>query len=387
MKKNLSLLLVVAMLLMIMAGCTSTPDTTSASPSASATETASASPSPSPSVSASAEESASPTTSESEALRWDGGIVGNGEEVVAIVPTLQAESVVAWSNTWAEEMEAAGYSATVVSAEGKDENYVSLIEDYTQQGVAGMFIAPQDADAIKDAVLAATDQGIIVIFLGGASENYDPSGGVNTDYYYTGYGAVQLAIDWLKNEATLNTSSPVKVATNTYYDDINGSRRSEGYMDAIDKSDLLELGYDQSFYTSEEEGYEFAQNALTADPDIRIFVTYEADTARGVNSYLMNEYLPANPDLSVEDFLVVSAYYDESAVEEVDKADADPSSTTFRAYITYGAGNTETGWSLAYIHLSLLSGQEEAPFWYYDSVSSRTSWGGVGTYERDGVSS
>lgn len=383
MKKYLSLLLVGAMLLMIMAGCTTTNDEGSPSPSPTATEEAS--PSPSPSVSPSEEASASeePTASESDVLRWTGGVVGNGEEVVAIVPTLNVESIIEWSDVWAEEMEAAGYSASVQSAEENVSNYVTLIEDYTEKGVVGMFIAPMDTDAIQDAVQTAMDKGIVIIFLGADSDNYDPDGGVMTDYYWTGYGAVELAVDWLKNEATIDTSEPVPVAINTYYDNVNGARRSEGYKEAIDEnSDLLSLGYEEAFNTSIDGGYNFAETALTVNPDIRIFVGYEADTAQGVNSYLMDEYLPAHPELSIDDFLVVSAYYDEAAVATLDEAEADPSSSTFKAYITYGAGNVETGYSLAYIHLSLLSGQAEAPYWYYDSVSSRTTWNGTGVYER-----
>lgn len=353
MKKTLALVLCMVMLLGMLAACGGN-----------------AAESPSPEV-------------ESAAIRWSGGVVGNGESVVAIVPTLQAESVVEWSEVWQSEMEAAGYKASLVSAETTVDKYVTLIEDYTQQGVVAMFIAPMDSDAIQDAVETAMAQGIVVIFLGAASENYDPDGGVMTDYYYTGYGAVELAVHWLKNEASLDTSSPIPVAINTYYDNVNGAGRSQGYKDAIaDNSGLLSEGYEQAFYTSTEEGYTFAQNAMTANPDIRIFVCYEADTARGVDSYLMGEYLPAHPELSAEDFLTVSAYYDATAVENLDAAEADPSSSTFRAYVTYGAGNTETGWAVAYVHLNLLSGTEKAPFWFYDNVSSRTTWAGEGIYTK-----
>lgn len=374
MKKYIALFLTIALALFVLAGCSSESAVTTAGGAATDSAVTTAA-----STAPVTEEVAEP---ESGAIRWTGDKIGNGEAVVAIVPTLQAESVVAWSNVWADEMRAAGYSPTVVSAETTVANYVTLIEDYTQQGVVGIFTAPMDADAIQDAVLGAIDKGVCVVFLGAASENYDPSGGVNTDYYWTGYGAVRLAVDWLENEAALDTSNPIPVAINTYYEIVNGANRSQGYKDAIEESNLLSLGYEEAFYTSEADGYVFAQNALTKNPDIRIFIGYEADTARGVNSYLVNEYLPANPDLDILDFLVVSAYYDEAAVTEVDKAEVDPTSTAFRAYITYGSGNTETGLAVSYVHLSLLSGQKEAPFWYYDNVSSRTSWGGIGTYTR-----
>lgn len=385
MKKYLSILLVVAMLLTVMAGCSQPVE--DPSPSEEVAEEVSAAPSVEESDEPDVVEE-EPSPAEGEPIRWSGGVVGNGEEVVAIVPTLNVESIIEWSGVWAEEMEAAGYVASVVSAEENVANYVSLIEDYTVKGVVGMFVAPMDSDAIQDAVEAAMDKGISIIFLGSSSENYDPSGGVNTDYYYTGYGAIELAIDWLKNETSLDTSSPIPVAINTYYDNVNGAGRSQGYLDAIDdNSDLVSMGYEEAFNTSVSGGYDFAETALTTNPDIRIFVGYEADTALGVNDYLLGEYLPAHPELSVDDFLVVSAYYDENAVAALDEAEADPSSSAYKAYITYGAGNKETGWALAYIHLSLLSGQAEAPYWYYDSVSSRTTWAGVGIYERAGEAS
>lgn len=99
--------------------------------------------------------------------------------------------------------------------------------------------------------------------------------------------------------------------------------------DAMD-SKLEEQGWTYG-NDSQNSGYAWAENMMTANSDLRIFVFYEPDCMVGVVSYL--EKYAAEKGLDLADFCVVNCYVDSATQEELELAISDPHATAFKGYV------------------------------------------------------
>ena len=383
MKKVAVLFLVLVLCFSLFAACnsgssnTSSPPpsspapSTSASPSPSAPPASSPAPSTSPEPSAPAPESSAPPTQSSPApstsnFKWNGK-----KEIWSVLPTTQAVGLVVINDSMGADLQSLGWVYSKKDAEGQPGNQVTFIENAIDSGTVGAIMcAAMAVDLLKDVVQKALDAGIIVVYLGAYPSDYQISGCVYTSYALTGYYAISMVEAWAKQNNPPKDAKGVPVALDVYDDIVDGQYRSNAFRDRTASSDILYVYNTNVSYgnDAQNKGYAWAENMMTANPDLRIFVCYEPDCMEGVISYL-NDYCDSK-GLDKKDFCVVNCYQDDASVAEFDKAAADPSSTVYKGYVTYGDTLEATGLALSTIVKGAADGSWPFNQVYWDVIHS-----------------
>ncbi len=364
MKKAIALLLVLALGLMAFAGCKpAAPAATDPSDT---------------NVAADPADPADPA----DGPAATGGFSWNGKkEVWSVLPTTAAEGLVIINDTMGASLEAQGWTYVKKDAEGNPGNQVTFIEDAIAAGnVGALMVAAMSVDMIKDACEAAIDAGIIVVFLGAKPNGYAINGCVYTAYELTGLYAIEMVEEWAKQNNPPADDKGIPVALDCYDDIEDGQYRSNAFRDRTEASEILYTYNITQTYGDDaiNGGYSWAENMMAANPDLRIFVCYEPECMVGVVSYL-NQYCDEN-NIDKAEFCVVCCYEDSATLEEFDKTTADPSSTVFKGFVTYGDGLEATGKALGTIIAGSADGSWPFTQIYYDSVHSRNNFGYVGEW-------
>jgi len=269
------------------------------------------------------------------------------------------------------EMQALGWTYAKKDAEGNPGNQVTFIETAIDSGTVGAIMcAAMAVDLLKDVVQKALDAGIIVVYLGAYPTDYQINGCVYTSYALTGYYAIEMIEAWAKQNNPPKDSKGVPVALDVYDDILDGQYRSNAFRDRTAESDILYVYNTNVTYgdNAMNKGYAWAENMMTANPDLRIFVCYEPECMNGVVSFL-NDYCDSK-GIDKKEFCVVNCYQDDSTFAEYDKAKADPSSTVYKGYVTYGDSLEATGQALATIIKGATDGSWPFNQIYWDSIHS-----------------
>ena len=191
---------------------------------------------------------------------------------------------------------------------------ISQLETLVTAGeVCGIFIQTGDPAAIQDYVEAAQDEGITVVIYG-IYTDYDTIV-ATVDNYECGIGAAKMASAWIDYKYPDAGPGDIKTA-------ITGALRHaglvsmyEGFQAGAALDERMDVVFMDDATTTVEDGYNTAQNALMADPDIRVFISYQMSAALGINNYLeaagvdMSEYgiFTTSVDDSTEAMLAAAA--------------------------------------------------------------------------------
>ncbi len=269
------------------------------------------------------------------------------------------------------DLEALGWVYSKKDAEGDPGKQVTFIEDAIASGnVGAIMCAAMAVDLLGDVVQKALEAGIIVVYLGANPTDYPISGCVYTSYALTGYYAIEMAEAWAKANSPAADEQGIPVALDVYDDIVDGQYRSNAFRDRTTASDILYVYNTSTSYgdDAQNKGYSWAENMMTANPALRIFVCYEPDCMVGVVSYL-NDYCDQN-GIDKKEFCVVNCYQDEATFAEYDKALADGSSTVYKGYVTYGDSLEDTGLALSTIIKGAADGSWPFNQIYWDSIHS-----------------
>ncbi len=367
MKKLLALLLALTMVLSLAAcgGSTTPAAATTAEAPATTAEAA-------PATTAEAAPAATPAEPAAPAFTWNGQ-----KEVWAVVPTTNAEGLMVICNTMGETMTAQGWTYVAKDAALDPGKQVSFVEDAIASKKVGALMVPaMSVEMLKDIVEKATAAGIAVGYLGALPADYTINTAIYTAYEITGMFAIEMAEAWAKanNPAKDAAKGKIPVALDVYDDIQDGQYRSNAFRDRTEESEILfnyntNVSYGKDAQT---KGYTWAENQMTANPDLRIFICYEPDCMVGVTQFLAKYAKEKKIDL--KEFCVINCYEDTATKEEFAKAKADASSTAFKGYVTYGASPQDTGKKLGELMLGSADGSWKFGEVYYDSVYSNATF-------------
>lgn len=318
-------------------------------------------------------------TEETAVFTWNGQ-----KEVWAVVPTTNAEGLMMICDAMGAACEADGWTYVKKDAEGNPGNQVTYVEDAIAAGnVGALMVAAMSTEMLHDIVIEANEAGLIVVYLGAEPVDYAIASEVYTAYEITGMWAIEAAEAWAAQNANIKKDSQgVPVALDVYYDIQDGAWRSNAFVERTEESDSLYVFNTNSTYgdNAQTEGYNWAENQMTANPDLRVFICYEPDSAYGVCAYL-DVYAKEN-GLDLADFCVINCYEDGDTPGYLEKANADPSSTAFKGYVTYGSegGPPVIGAKLAEEILGVANGTWEWGTYFYDDINAYTSFGFAKTW-------
>lgn len=197
-----------------------------------------------------------------------------------------------------------GVNLIVSDAAADASKHINHIEDFIAQGVDAIVISPVDQEAPVDAVKAAREAGIVVVSLDQEVRGSDAFYGID-EFEYGHMGGV-IAGDWLNSkeadgtiEDVLNSEGKIEVVVARY----------DMIKSVIDRAEGLKVGINDA-YTGEheivfvyeqnagnaDEGFNLAETALTANPEISVFICINDSGALGVYEACLQhkEHTPAN---------------------------------------------------------------------------------------------
>ena len=208
-----------------------------------------------------------------------------------------------------------GFNNTYYAAAGENiAEQISQMETLVTAGeVCGIFVQTGDPAAIQDAVEAAQDAGISVVIYG-IYTDYDTII-ATVDNYECGIGAADMASSWIDYKYPDAGPGDIKTAITGKTMMAPLIEMYEGFQAGAALDERMDVVFMDNNTMSIEDGYNTAQNALMADPDIRVFISYQMSAALGINNYLeaagvdMSEYgiFTTSVDDSTEAMLAAAA--------------------------------------------------------------------------------
>lgn len=192
-------------------------------------------------------------------------------------------------------------------------------------------------------LMKAVNAGIPVIFNGQYPGYADQvSGGGATDY------------------AELGTQNANAAIFKQIYDSM---------IKVLEGDSRITISYTGTEHNSIDLGYSAAEEALTMDPDIRVFLCYQDSPGIGVANYLISR-----SDLNMDEFGVFNGSYSDTSAQMVGDA-----SNPTRSIIYYGVYNSDAevvmGYNIFYAAKSVMLGEVETPFWILDDMWSKDDFG------------
>ncbi len=177
--------------------------------------------------------------------------------------------------------EADKVTVSTADAAGNVQTQISQIENFITMKVDSIFIFATDPVALADVVTKAHKAGIKIVTAGGSIAGADVV--MNVDQYKWGEQAATLMGNW-SNTTFGNKTGKVIVIKSTTTD--SGRLRSEGIVDK-----LKSLGFNVVVATTEgltaAEGRTIIENMWQQNSDAIGVMTYNADSATGVNEFIM----------------------------------------------------------------------------------------------------
>ncbi len=262
MKKVIALTLVLMLALFSLLACTSAPAVTTEPATAEATETAA---------------TEAPATSNTVDI--------------GLVATDTTNPFIGWlTGEVKKQAEADGLNCQIADAAGNATKQIELMENFIAMGVKAIGIWPLDPNNLQDVIKRAQDQGIKVLVGGTDTGIYDVM--MNMDQYNCGEQISEMGIEWLlKTFSTDSTEAGLtirpKVVIIKYTGTIDSTNRSNGIIDKITNWGHADVVVAQGESINASEARSVMENMWQQNSDACLILTYNADSALGVNEYIM----------------------------------------------------------------------------------------------------
>lgn len=262
-----------------------------------------------------------------------------------------------------------------IASEGDNALMISQIENYITMGADLIMCAPPDPSAVKDALLKAEDAGIPVVIMGNRPDFGDQlSGGTYLTWYDVGYAVGKMASAWIDKVYPDAKEGEIHAADLTYNAVNIFVQQHEGLMAAVKEDPRISITFLKEDLDTLDEGYNAAEAALTTDPDIKLFLSYQESPAVGASNYII-----AQPGFDKAKYAAFAAGIQSMGTEQLELSKTDQS--IYRgviAYGTYGAEGVEipSAAGLFYVTRDVLLGTAPVmPYWSEDDRWALTSFG------------
>jgi len=180
-------------------------------------------------------------------------------------------------------------TVSLADAAGNVQTQISQIENFITMKVDAIFIFATDPVALGDVVTRAHNAGIKIVTAGGTIAGADVS--MNVDQYKWGEQSASLLVDWATATFGVTTGKVIVVKSTTTD---QAALRSNGIVDKLTAAGFNVVVSPTEGLTA-AEGRTIIENMWQQNSDAIGVVTYNADTASGINEFIMAQ---AGYDLS-----------------------------------------------------------------------------------------
>jgi ribose transport system substrate-binding protein len=190
------------------------------------------------------------------------------------ISTLQNPFFVSLRDGAQDAADEAGASLSISDAQDDAQQQADDIQDFITQGVDVLVINPVDSQAIVPSIEAANDAGIPVITVDRGAEGGEVLSHIASDNVLGGQLAGEYLFEQIGGDGQVAQLEGVPGASAT-------NDRGEGFQNALDETDGVELASSQTANFNREEGYSVGQNLFQANPDLEGLFAQNDEMALG----------------------------------------------------------------------------------------------------------
>lgn len=164
-----------------------------------------------------------------------------------------------------------GYSLTVLSSSNDAQTQLQNAQDAIARGVAGIVISPTDSTTAPSVLNLAAEAGVPVTIADIGTESGDFVAFVGSDNYGGAYGIGEATAARMAENGWTDGSYGIIAIPQAR---INGQLRTNGFREAMAAGGITSEApmFEMRTFTA-EESFRFAQDMITANPDLRaIFI-------------------------------------------------------------------------------------------------------------------
>ncbi len=261
-----------------------------------------------------------------------------------------------------------GVTVSIMACEGDTALMISQMENFIEMGVDMIICAPLDQIAVEGVCVKAMEAGIPVVFNGQYPAYYEKlAGGAAVDYAELGNQVALMSSKWIDKNYPNAGKGEIHAAVlgfnNTYIFKLLYNQM----LATIANDPRVTISYTGEAHNSIDLGYNAAEEAMTMDPDIRLFMVFQEGPAIGVNNYLTSQ-----PGYDLSKFAIFAGSYSVTSAELL-KAAADNKSVLRGScnYGTYGRPadkKVAMAEGLYQVSKGVLLGTAKTPFWVLDDI-------------------
>jgi ABC-type sugar transport system substrate-binding protein len=169
------------------------------------------------------------------------------------------------------------------------------IENFIAMGVKVIDIMPVDPNNVQDIITRAQAQGVKILVQGTDTGVYDVM--MNIDQHNCGVQIAEMAIEWITktfskdgSAAGIPTGSDApKIVIIPATDTVDAKNRCQGMIDAMSAWGKGNVVTSPTEARSTAAGTTVMETLWLQNPDADVVLTYNADTAMGVNEFMMGQ--------------------------------------------------------------------------------------------------
>lgn len=350
MKKTLSLLLALSMLLIGLIGCTSEKTQESTPPTGEAPV------------------STEPTPPQEETKSRVQEKLDAGEEVLIgyAVNTLSNPFLKLTVDYIVENFQSLGVTVSVMACEGDIALMLTQMENFIEMKVDMVICAPLDQSAVQDVCRKTMEAGIPVVFNGQYPAYYaDLAGGAAVDYSELGAQVAKMSSKWIDDRYPDAGEGDIHAAVLSFNNTLIFKLVYEGMINTIAGDPRVKVIYTGLNHNNIDLGYTAAEEAMTMDRDIRLFMSFQEGPAIGINNYITTQ-----PGYDLSEFAVFAGSYSDTSEDLIKASESNESIMRGSCnYGTYGqTGEVFMAEGLFQVCKGVLFETVETPFWVLDDI-------------------
>ncbi|MGI5971155.1 MAG: hypothetical protein ACOX7P_05450 [Oscillospiraceae bacterium] len=259
-----------------------------------------------------------------------------------------------------------GLQTEALEAKGDIPTQIMQVENFVTMGCVAIVEGAMSIEALVTCNEAAVEAGVVVTSLGNKPTNHEISGGIFNDMRSLGLAEGDMIIAYL--DYAHPDAEPGSIHTawckNSNLD--NTLLCSNACKEKLLSDPRIKITFEKDLVMEIDTGYTFAEEALTADPEITLFAMYMDASAIGANNYLTS--LP-NVDLSKYAIFNTSGGEDWRKLLEMSKTNE----SAIRGSISYGGSDPSQ--SMYITTHDMLFGLHAIPYWVNEPHWSENSFG------------
>lgn len=189
-----------------------------------------------------------------------------------------------------EQGEAEGLKVQIADAGGSAMRQLEQMENFIAMGVKAIGVWPVDPNNMQDVIRKAQENGVKVLVGGTDTGIYDVM--MNMNQYNCGEQIAEMGIEWLlktfsEDGTPEKLSVKPKVIVIKQTSTIDSTNRSNGIIDKITAWGYADVVVAQGEAMTSAEARTVIENMWQQNSDAQLVLTYNADSALGVNEFLM----------------------------------------------------------------------------------------------------